>query len=485
MSTIVPATAIAAGGEHTCVVIRTGIVRCWGGNRAGQLGDGTTNDRRRPVNVVRMGVAATVVAAGWRHTCALTTVGSVKCWGHNGFGQLGDGTSTGIRAAPVDVSGLGGGVIAVAAGGDHSCALTASGGVKCWGQNSYGELGDGTTTDRSSPVDVIGLNSGVFAIAAGGGHSCAVTTSGAVQCWGFNGLGQLGDGTTDDRRTPVQVSGLNGNMIMVASLVGHSCALTRIRSIRCWGNNASGALGDGTTGSRLTPVDVVGLSSVDSVATGGGHSCALARARGVWCWGVNESGELGDGTTASRLTPVPVAGVGDDADSIAAGGGHGCVLTRFGGVKCWGSNRVGQVGDGTTRNRPRPVDVSGFETGKAALAIVSPSAAATPGRLVALKLRCGSHADCRGRVILTAFVDGELVGSAASDVQIELGRRKFAIAVGRTQTVRVLLTSRSFRLLVRLKRLATRVHARYKQPTGGESKTLRTITLTAPSVVKR
>jgi alpha-tubulin suppressor-like RCC1 family protein len=481
-STIAPATAVAAGGEHTCVMIRTGTVRCWGGNRAGQLGDGTTNDRRRPVDVVRLGVAATAVAAGWRHTCALTTAGGVKCWGHNGFGQLGNGTSTGVRADPVEVSGLRG-VIAIAAGGDHSCALTGGGGVKCWGQNSYGELGDGTTTDRSSPVDVVGLSSGVIAIAAGGGHSCAVTTIGDVHCWGFNRLGQLGDGTTDDRRRPVQVSNLSGNMIMVASLVGHSCGLTQIRSIRCWGNNDSGALGDGTTGSRLTPVDVLGLSNVDSIATGGGHSCALARARGVWCWGLNESGELGDGTTGNRVTPVSVSGLGDDVDAIAAGGGHSCVLTGRGGVKCWGNNRVGQVGDGTNRNRRRPVDVSGF--GKAMVAVVSPSAAATPGRVVAVRLRCGSRADCQGRVILTAFVDGELVGSAASDVQIELGRRTFKIAAGRTDTVKVVLTGRSFKLLVHLKRLAARVHVRYRQPTGGETKTLRTITLTAPSVVRR
>jgi alpha-tubulin suppressor-like RCC1 family protein len=483
--TISAATAIAAGGEHTCALSRAGSVSCWGGNRAGQLGDGTTTDRWKPVAVARLGVRATALTAGWRHSCALTSAGGVKCWGHNGFGQLGDGSSTGIRSEPVDVSGLTGGVIAVAAGGDHSCALTAAGGVKCWGQNSNGELGDGTTTDRSAPVDVAGLSRDVAAIAAGGGHSCALSATGAVKCWGFNRLGQLGDGTTTDRTTPVAVFGLGGNVVAIATLVGHSCALLRGGRVKCWGTNASGSLGDGTTDSRLAPVDVVGLGGVGAIVAGG-HSCALQAHSGeVSCWGLNDSGQLGDGTAASRSTPVSVSTLGGRIAAIAAGGGHTCAVTSLGGVKCWGSNRVGELGDGTSRSRRRPVDALGFGTAKVVVAVVSASARVTPRRTASISLRCGRETRCDGRVILTAFVKGELVGSAADSVQLELGRRTFSIPAGRTRPVNVTLTGRSFGLLVRLRRLTTLVHVRHRQPAGGNTKALRTITLTAPRVAKR
>ena len=189
-------TEIEAGWHHTCAVTTAGDAKCWGNNHDGQLGDGTEVDRAIPVDVVGLLNKVQAITAGERHTCALTTAGGVKCWGNNHDGQLGDGTKI-DKKTPVDVMGLAGAVKAITAGWRHTCALTAAGSVKCWGKNHDGQLGDGTAINRSSPVDVVGLPSGVRAIAAGGQHACALNPQ-FVSCWGDNEDGQLGDGTTAD-----------------------------------------------------------------------------------------------------------------------------------------------------------------------------------------------------------------------------------------------------------------------------------------------
>src|SRR4249919_3497072 len=196
---------IATGSYHTCARAANGTVRCWGDNSSAELGVGTTAQRPAPVQVSGLGGGIQAVAAKGLYTCALTATGTVRCWGDNSHGQLGDGTTI-QRRSPVTVSGLSG-VRAIAAANLHTCALTAAGAVLCWGDNSRGQLGDGTTTQRLTPVPVAGLGSGVRAISAGGDHSCAVTTAGAVFCWGDNIAGQLGDGTRAQRNTPVAVSG--------------------------------------------------------------------------------------------------------------------------------------------------------------------------------------------------------------------------------------------------------------------------------------
>ena len=378
--------AVASGHLHTCALTSLGGVKCWGRNTTGQLGDGTGGHigdfSAVAVDVVGLDTGVQAVAAGGfdavfeGHNCALTTAGGVKCWGNNHFGQLGTATadlcadSDGeIRApcskTPIDVWGLGSGVVDIAVGTWHSCAVTNAGGVKCWGSNHSGQLGDGTTTDSTTPVDVVGLGAPAIAVSAGKGHTCALVTGGGVKCWGWNQSGQLGDGTGgstgDFSAIPVGVVGLEGGVVAIAAGSVHTCALTTAGNVKCWGWNAHGQLGDGTTFDSTTPVDVVGLGS-GAVAVSGGifHTCALTTAGGATCWGDNSAGQLGDGTTFDSTIPIGVSGLTSGVVAISAGGsGHTCALAA-GGAKCWGSNVMGQLGDGTTTNRLTPVDVLGF-----------------------------------------------------------------------------------------------------------------------------
>jgi alpha-tubulin suppressor-like RCC1 family protein len=355
-------TALTAGAHHTCA-LAAGVVKCWGRNNQGQLGNGTTTNQSTPVEVDGLGSDVTSLAAGDHHTCALTAGGSVKCWGRNYNGQLGDETTT-QRETPVSVVGLGSGVTALAGGGSHTCALTAGGGAKCWGYNEDGQLGDGTTAQRLTPVGVSGLGSGVTALAAGDRHTCALTAGGGVRCWGRNNYSQLGDGREIDLLTPVDVGGLGSGVMAPAAGSIHTCVLTAGGGVKCWGRNDYGQLGDGTTMSRSTPVDVIGLASgVTALSAGYSHTCALTAGGGVKCWGYNANGQLGDGTTVQRETPVDVVGLGSGVTALAAGWSHTCALTEHAGVKCWGSNWAGQLGDGTTTNRSTPVGVFELTSG--------------------------------------------------------------------------------------------------------------------------
>lgn len=255
---------------------------------------GETVAKRDKTEIEAVLADAVQVSAGGGHTCALTIGGGVKCWGKNRYGQLGDGTTT-DRTTPVDMVGLSSGASAISAGEDHTCALMSGGGVKCWGYNLFGRLGDGTATDRTAPVDVVGLSSGVSAISAGRAHTCALTTGGGVKCWGYNAGGQLGDGTTTDRTTPVDVIGLASGMSAISAGGSHTCALTTGGGIKCWGYNIYRQLGDGTSTIRTSPVDAIGLiSGVVNISAGGSHTCAVLSGGGVKCWGNDDYGQLGE-----------------------------------------------------------------------------------------------------------------------------------------------------------------------------------------------
>jgi alpha-tubulin suppressor-like RCC1 family protein len=287
------------------------------------------------------------VAAGGSHSCALTRVGGVKCWGSNDYGQLGNGTTT-SRSVPVDVSGLASGVIAVAAGAWHTCALTSGGGVKCWGENSYGQLGNGRTTDGWVPVDVVGLASDVSAIAVGGTHTCALTSGGGVRCWGDNWNGALGNGTTTHSSSPVQVSGLASSVSAVAAGLGHTCALSTGGGVKCWGFSYRGERSNGQDSS--VPVDISGLANgISAIAAGGNQTCALVSGGVAKCWG--------SGTMSNVPSDVP--GLAGGVTAIALGQQHTCALASDGGIKCWGVNAAGQLGHGRPCDRYSavPVDV--------------------------------------------------------------------------------------------------------------------------------
>ena len=312
--------------------------------------------RTTPVDVSGLTSGVSAIVAGISHACALTLRWG-QVLGRNFDGQLGDGTTTQLNT-PVDVSGLTAGVSAIAAGDYHTCAATITGGVKCWGRNNYGQLGDGTTTQRTTPVNVSGLASNVSSIAANDGHTCAVTSAGGAKCWGFNNFGQLGDGTIMQRTTPVNVSGLTSGVSAIATGGADTCALTSAGAVQCWGVNSYGQLGDGTSTQRNTPVNVSGLTSgVSAITADYAHTCVVTSANGAKCWGFNAYGQLGDATTTLRNTPVNVSGLTNNASAIEAGNGHTCAVTTTGGTKCWGRNSYGQLGDGTTTDRSTPVDV--------------------------------------------------------------------------------------------------------------------------------
>ncbi|HEY6545371.1 MAG TPA: hypothetical protein VIZ64_10785, partial [Dokdonella sp.] len=340
---IAPITGIArvvGGSGHTCATATGGTMLCWGDNVYAQVGDGTSEERWTAVPVIGLGGLAQTAAAGGSHTCASSTTGAARCWAYNWFGQVGDGTDT-DRDLPTPVLGLGSGVQAIVTGMIHSCALVG-GGVKCWGANGFGQLGDGSDTQRLAPVQVSGLASGVQAIAAGGEHTCALTTGGGVKCWGANDYGQLGNNSTNTQHAPVNVSGLASGVVAISAGRFHTCAVTSGGGAKCWGANENGELGDGTQAERHVPVDVSGLASgVASIAAGQGHTCARTSGGGVKCWGSNSWGQLGDGSGSDRLTPVDVSGLASGATSIGVGSDHSCAVASAGRVLCWGSNQYG------------------------------------------------------------------------------------------------------------------------------------------------
>ena len=349
-------TQISAGGTYTCAVTSSGAAMCWGKNSYGQLGTGNTTDSRTPVVVNGLSSGVASISAGQLHTCAVTTSGGAYCWGENSNGQLGTGNTT-DRFTPSTVSGLSTGAASISVGGFHTCAVTTSGGAVCWGSNSQGRLGH-SSSNTSTPSMVTGLTSGVASITAGGSHSCALTTGGAVKCWGANISGQLGNGTNSNSSSSVAVTGLSSGVTSISAGSSHTCAVTTSGAAKCWGGNSEGQLGNGTTISRSTPVSVGGLGSgVTGISAGSNHTCATTSSGTAKCWGMNVYGELGNSSTTGSSVPVDVTSPDTHIASITANGSHTCAVTSDGVAKCWGWNGYGQLGTESTANSSVPAEV--------------------------------------------------------------------------------------------------------------------------------
>jgi alpha-tubulin suppressor-like RCC1 family protein len=323
---------LSADGNTSCGVTDSGTAYCWGRNLEGALGVGGNTGPEScilgngfPVACssipapIAGGLSFASVSVGGVHSCGITAVGDAYCWGHNFYSQLGVGNSTGpencarsdipdiVPCSTVPVPVVGGiRFTSVSAGGYHTCGLTSEGAVYCWGDGRLGELGDGSTTLRSSPVPVAGGLS--FASASAGTYqTCGITTAGAAYCWGSNQLGGLGDGTEEPRLTPVPVAGAL-KFASISSGDRYTCGVTSTGSAYCWGDASSGQLGYGDVSQQLAPVPVAGGLSFASVSAGAIHTCGITTTGKLYCWGHNEWGQVGDGTTMQRLTPVLVAG---------------------------------------------------------------------------------------------------------------------------------------------------------------------------------
>lgn len=356
-------TQISAGGYNnygfTCGLTPEGGVWCWGDNSYRQLGINSQLQKDVPTRVVSMDSGVTQISAGYQHVCAVKE-GEVFCWGRNYGGQLGDGTKT-DRATPVKVINIDSTIVQVSAGQNatnaHSCAVSNDGKAWCWGDNYYGQLGFGDKTSKSGPVLVSGLVNPTR-IAAGMTHTCAID-SGAVKCWGRNSaFGVLGNNETNDSYSPIPTSGLGSGVIDIDAGDYHTCALNDGGAVYCWGSDSYGQLGDNATlGISKVPVLVQGLESgVQSIAAGLHMNCAIKEGA-LWCWGRNANGTVGDGSTSAGK-PVPVKATFNEAvTDVTVGAVHACAMTAAGKNYCWGSNTYGQFGQATPTSSSSPVEI--------------------------------------------------------------------------------------------------------------------------------
>ena len=363
------ATTVSCGSGHTAVLLYDGTVRTFGQNTQGQLGVNDTTNRSTPVQVTGI-TSATAIACGGNHTAVLLTNGTVRTFGYNAFGGLGINDTTN-RSTPVQVWGISSSAVALSSGKAFTAVLLADGTIRTFGRNFYGELGVNDTTSRLTPVQVWGISSSATAVTACSYQLSILLADGSIRVCGDNTFGQLGVNDTTSRLTPVQVTGItNASGLYDGSLAYHSAVLLSDGSLRTFGRNGNGQLGTGDTASRLTPVQVASVMKnlQGSVAGGFYHTAVLMSDGTVRTFGRNVEGQLGVNDTTSRLTPVQVWGISSSATAVSCGGSFSAVLITDGTVRTFGQNAFGQLGVNDTTQRNTPVQVFGISSSATAVA---------------------------------------------------------------------------------------------------------------------
>jgi alpha-tubulin suppressor-like RCC1 family protein len=364
--------AVSVGDSHICALKTTGDLGCWGANANGQTGDGYNTKVLTPQNVVASAASSSAmtgfqsIGTSMWSTCGIRTGGGIRCWGYNYSGQLGEYSQSG-RSVAIDHTEISSGAVAISVAGSSStqslCAIMSDSTVKCWGNNAMGLKGFGSSTASDYVAHTMLASTGPDVALTGitsvsvGPFSTCVVASGAAKCSGGNTAGALGNGTTTSSNLPVQVTGLTSGVVAVSTTgTNVSCALLNTHEVKCWGNGQQYQLGNGSVGNALSPVSVSGISDATAIASGDYFSCALVTGGAVKCWGNNQYGQMGNGTTATAQTPVSVSGL-TGATAIAASSRTMCALMGDNTVKCWGWNLWGIFGDGTTIDSSTPVAV--------------------------------------------------------------------------------------------------------------------------------
>ncbi|WP_413581716.1 hypothetical protein [Bdellovibrio sp. HCB288] len=413
-------TTVNTGYDQTCGVTATGYLKCWGSNQNGQLGDGTTIDRKTPGVTDNMGYAT--VSVGGYHTCGILSAGYLKCWGDNQYGQLGMGYSSIITTPKAVDSATAHNK--VSAGQVNSCGITPRG-VKCWGENYGGQVGDRTTAikpiptvaDPGTPYKAIAINGN----SAGNHHACGITETGLLKCWGSNAYGEIGDGTKTKRTYPVLVDS-NTSYSAVTTGDLHSCAITTSGNLKCWGYNNTNQLGNGTTTESTTPIFIDAGSTYSAIAAGMKHTCGITTSGSLKCWGYNVGNLLGDGTTTTRTTPTLIDS-GVSYTGIATSESHSCGITSSGSMKCWGNNTAGKLGDNTTTNRSTPTLIDSGTSYKE----VTVGSSHSCGITTAGVLKCWGNND------FGQLGDGTLVGKKIPTI-IDSGTTYATVSAGTSHT---------------------------------------------------
>ena len=352
---------VATGGNLTCVITEFGSIKCIGSNGGGALGYGSNGSETVGKPVYVKGINDALKMSAWSRTsCAILMDGKVKCWGENLYGQAGDGTNDSRKNSPVFVSGLTH-ATDISTQGFHSCAVLQDGSVKCWGKGGDGQLGNGGTNSENQPKKVTGIDNAIQ-VSVGDVHSCALLRDRTVKCWGLQSNGALGNGLSNysSQNSPVPVINLS-NVIKISSGVYHNCALINDGTIKCWGQGGAGQLGNGFKNDQTEPVQVTGIDSAVDISLGGNHSCALLDDNTIKCWGLNQKGQIGNGNKDVQHTPATVNSI-DNAISISAKSENTCALLKTEAVKCWGDSIMKQMGDSITSDQTTPALVTEFNT---------------------------------------------------------------------------------------------------------------------------